>query len=455
MTFSISNVLVPYGDSYETINVHITDDRISAIEAVEPASEPCDRLLLPGFVNAHTHSTQVWQRGLIPQLPLELWLADLIDSGTNDLEQVYWGAVSTAVDTVLSGGTCVIDHAYLVRDRELETIAALVKGYKAVGIRAVIAPLIQDLQLSSGLPMGSASSPSSTQEILAMMDAIVQQFHQPEQGIYIGVGPTGFHRCSDALLQGCAELSDRYNLCRHMHLLETRSQKLLAQERYGITAVEQLRNLGILNDRTTLAHSVWITDQDIEILAQTGSTVVHNPVSNLRLGSGIAPILKCLKAGVNVAMGCDGAASNDAQDLLEAIKLGTILHNLVDPDYRSWLTPRSTVTMAALGGAKGIGLAAQTGTIEVGKAADLVLYDLSHPSLLPRTDPLQLLILGRPTNVVHSVWINGKPIVEAGQMRTVDITSLYQAFRDHKIPRPNFQTIHQLEARYREVMQRF
>lgn len=454
MNFSLQNVLIPQDESYSAIDLTITDDRISAIET-RTAIENCDRLLLPGFVNAHTHSTQVWQRGLIPQLPLELWLADLIDSSTKDLDLVYLGALSTAVDTVLSGGTCVIDHAYLVPNREIESVAALVKGYREVGIRAVIAPLIQDLPLPAGLPLGFPTSPYSTNETLAMMESIVQQFHQPEAGIYIGVGPTGFHRCSDALLQGCADLSDRYNLCRHLHLLETRAQKLLAQERYGISGVEHLRNLGVLNDRTTLAHSVWISDSDIEILAETRSTVVHNPVSNLRLGSGIAPILKCVQAGVNVAFGCDGAASNDAQDLLEAIKLGTILHNISDPDYRSWLTPSSTLRMAALGGAKGIGLADQIGSIEVRKLVDFVLYDLTHPSMLPQTDLAQLLVLGRPTNVVDRVWINGKSVVESGKILTIDTASLYQELRDRKIPRSHFQTINQIEARYREVMKQF
>ncbi len=452
---SIQNVLVSQDGNYQAIDVQITHDRISAIDPAKTSIDECNQLLLPGFVNAHTHSTQVWQRGLIPQLPLELWLADLIDSSTNDLEQLYLGALSTAVDTVLSGGTCVIDHAYIVPNREIESVAALVKGYREVGIRAVIAPLIQDLPFTSGLPGKSSGSPSSTDETLALIDSIVQQFHQPEHGIYIAVGPTGFHRCSDALLQGCAALSDRHNLCRHTHLLETRAQKLLAQERYGMSGVEHLHHLGFLNDRTTLAHSVWISDSDIEILAETRSTVVHNPVSNLRLGSGIAPILKCVQAGVNVAFGCDGAASNDAQDLLEAIKLGTILHNVSDPDYRSWLTPHSTLAMAAMGGAKGVNLADQTGSIEVGKAADLVLYDLSHPSLLPQTDPVQLLVLGRPTHVVDRVWINGKPIVEAGNVLTIDTAALYQALRDRKVPRSSFQTINKIEAQYRDVMKRF
>lgn len=467
MDFSIQNVLVPQGETYETIDIQVVAGRIHSIapssqaDAQSTAISGQDRLLLPGFVNGHTHSSQVWQRGLIPQLPLELWLADLFDSTPANLEQFYLGALSTAVDTILSGGTCVVDHAYLVPTRELETVAELVRGYRQVGIRAVIAPLIQDMPFVAGLPSGSSLPhspyPRSTDELLQLMEAIVQRFHQPEEGIYIGMGPTGFHRCSDKLLEGCAALSDRYHLCQHAHLLETKAQKLLAQERYGISAVEHLHRLGFLNDRTSLAHCVWLTDSDIEILAATRSTVVHNPVSNLRLGSGIAPILRCLQAGVNVSFGCDGAASNDAQNLLEAIKLGTILHTITDPDYQRWLSPHITLTMAALGGATGINLADQFGSLSVGKAADLVLYDLMHPSLLPCNDPVQLLVLGRPTEVVDRVWINGKPIVQQGQILTIDVEDLRRELADRSRGShpPQFQSIQQVEPHYRKVIKRF
>jgi cytosine/adenosine deaminase-related metal-dependent hydrolase len=124
--------------------------------------------------------------------------------------------------------------------------------------------------------------------------------------VNILVAPTGIQLCSDALFEGCIELSDRYNLCRHAHLLETKAQKKLAQEKYGCSAVEHLNALGYLSPRTSLAHCVWLSDDDIAILAETRSTGGSQSLSNLRLGSGIAPILKYRQAGVNVAFGCDG-----------------------------------------------------------------------------------------------------------------------------------------------------
>ncbi|HEY9668052.1 MAG TPA: amidohydrolase family protein, partial [Coleofasciculaceae cyanobacterium] len=258
----------------------------------------------------------------------------------------------------------------------------------------------------------------------------------------------------DALFEGCIELSDRYNLCRHSHLLETKAQQKLGGEKYGCSAVEHLKRIGYLSDRTSLAHCVWLDDADIEILAETRSTVVHNPLSNLRLGSGIAPILKYRQAGVNVAFGCDGASSNDSQDLLEAIKMGSILHNITDMDYRHWITPRQAVEMASLGGAQGLNAADELGSLTIGKKADLVLYDLTSLSLLPRTDPIGLLILGRPTNAVDSVWVNGKQIVADGNVTTIDVNALRQELFERSQWSTNRQSqmVRQIEAHYRSVM---
>ncbi|WP_035987991.1 amidohydrolase family protein [Leptolyngbya sp. KIOST-1] len=463
----IQSVLTLQNGTLETVDVLLMGDRIHSVAPartlpVAPHQrliDGTDRLLLPGFVNGHTHSSQVWQRGLIPQLPLELWLAHVFDSTPQQLDQFYWGAVSTAVDTLMSGGTCVMDHAYVIPGQELETVDALVRGYKAVGIRAVIAPLIQDLPFASGLPKGcllpQGASPRSSAELIGLMEEIVAEFHDPASGIYIGVGPTGFHRCSDELLAGCGELSDRLDLCYHTHLLETRAQHRLAQERYGISAVQHLHNLGCLTPRTSVAHGVWIDEGDIDILARSGSTLVHNPVSNLRLGSGLAPVLKSLQAGLNVAIGCDGAASNDAQNMLEAIKLGTILHNVTDEDYEHWLTPEQAVAMATAGGAKGVNLGDRTGTLAPGMDADLVLYNLDHPDLLPRTNPLQLLVLGRPTDVLESAWVQGRQLVHQGQLLTVDTAALHHHLRHQSVAAPDLPIQHRwAEAHYRNVMLR-
>ncbi|TAE61672.1 MAG: amidohydrolase [Nostocales cyanobacterium] len=463
MNFTIKKALIAVTNGYTTTDVQVVNGTITAIgedlDIIGTEINGEHKLLLPGFFNAHTHSSEKWQRGIIPPLPLELWLAHLYDFTPLDTEQVYLSALGTAVETLLSGGTSVVDHLVLIPGQELETITTAVRAYQQVGIRAFIAPLIQDESLTAGLP-GGKSLPEHesyfrpTAETLGIIEEAIIKFHHPESGINILVAPTGIQLCTDALFTGCAELSERYQLCRHTHLLETKAQKKLAQEKYGCSGVEHLDQIGFLNDKTSLAHCVWLTDDDISILAKTQSTVVHNPLSNLRLGSGIAPVLKYIQSGVNVTFGCDGASSNDSQDLLEAIKIGSILHNVTDFDYQSWITPRQAVEMASLGGAKGLGLADQLGSLTVGKKADLVLYDLQSLSLLPRTDPIGLLVLGRPVNVVNCAWVNGKQIIANGKFTTVDVEELKTELfnRSQWETRGTSPGVAQIETHYRQVM---
>ncbi|KAB8331319.1 amidohydrolase [Scytonema tolypothrichoides VB-61278] len=464
MNFTIQNVLIATVDDYATVDVQVVDGAIAAIaptlDVIGTTINGENKLLLPGFFNAHTHSPEMWQRGIIPPFPLELWLAQLYDFAPLDTEKVYLSALGTAVETLLSGGTSVVDHLILIPGKELETIATAVRAYKEVGIRAFVSPLIQDESITAGIPSGETTALThkpyfrSTQATLELIEEAVKQFHRPDEGVGILVAPTGIQLCSDALFQGCIELSDKYNLCRHSHLLETKAQEKLAQEKYGCSAVEHLGRIGYLGDRTSLAHCIHLSDTDITILAETKSTVVHNPLSNLRLGSGIAPILKYRQAGVNVSFGCDGASSNDSQDLLEAIKIGSILHNITDFDYQHWITPRQSVEMASLGGAKGLNMADTLGSLTVGKKADLVMYDLTSLSLLPRTDPIGLLILGRPTNAVESVWVNGKQIVADGKVTTINVDDLRQQLFEHSQwdTKRKSETVAQLEAHYRTVM---
>lgn len=463
MDFTIQGALIPTKHGYDTVDVQIVAGHIAAIapdlSVVGTIVNGRDRLLLPGFVNAHTHSSEMWQRGAISMVPLELWLAELYDFTPLQPEQIYLSALGTAVETLLSGGTTVMDHLVLIPGQELETLAAAVRAYREVGIRAFIGPLIQDQPLTAGLPTRGKPQTleayiRSAADAIALLQTCVDQFHDPDTRISIVASPTGPQLCSNQLFEGYVEISDRHQLARHSHLLETRAQKLLAQERYGCSAVEYLKQVNFLGTRTSLAHSVWLDQPDIEILAATGSTVVHNPLSNLRLGSGIAPVLQYRAAGVNVSIGCDGASSNDSQDLLEAIKLGSILHNVTDVDYRHWITPRQAVEMASLGGVTGLGLQDRLGSIEVGKEADLVLYDLTNLSLLPKTDPIGLLVLGRPTQVVDSVWVKGDRVVAEGKVTTIDVDNLRRTLFEQSqwATDRTSVTLPKFETRYRNLM---
>ncbi len=461
-TTTIQSVLIPTESYYRTVDVQITGDTITAIGTdLTPVGTCIDgrnKLLLPGLINTHTHSTEVWQRGRILPYPLELWLADLHAHPQLTLEQVRLSSLSTALDTLKSGGTSVLDHLALLPGQEIETVATAAQAYRDIGIRAFIGPLIQDEPDSFGVPRGRQALSTqpfyrSTADVLGLMRHIIKTFHQPDQGISIVVAPTGPQLCSDQLFEGCIELSQEFELCRHTHLLETQAQRLLGYEKYGCSSVEHLDRLGYLGPQTSLAHCVWLEDPDIRILAQTQASVVHNPLSNLRLGSGIAPVLKYRQAGINVCFGCDGAASNDAQDLLEAIKIGSLVHNVTDFEYRHWLTPRQSVEMAAQGGAIALHLGDQLGSLTVGKQADMVLYDLTNLSFLPSYDPVNMLIWGRPNHVVDSLWVRGRQLIADSKLLTLDEEAFRATFLSYQYGCSESTTTQEtLEHHYRSIM---
>jgi 5-methylthioadenosine/S-adenosylhomocysteine deaminase len=219
VSYTIQDVLIPTDTGYETVCVTLDGDRITAIRGTAQASAAAEgtvvdgrnKLLLPGFVNAHTHSSEMWQRGMIPPLPLELWLANLYDFVPLEPEQVYLSALGTAIETLLTGGTTVVDHLVLIEGKERETIAAAVRAYQEAGIRAFVMPLIQDEPAIAGLPsyqtpIDRTADPRTTAAVLALLEESVALWHRPEAGIHIGVAPTGIQLCSDALFEGCVAL---------------------------------------------------------------------------------------------------------------------------------------------------------------------------------------------------------------------------------------------------------
>mmetsp|Transcript_15617 Transcript_15617/g.25883 ORF Transcript_15617/g.25883 Transcript_15617/m.25883 type:complete len:494 (-) Transcript_15617:460-1941(-) len=460
MTF-IKNVLVPTlaldpnasvpfepSERYVKIDVEIEGEIISKVSRHEEGSSAPDDaidaskwMILPGFVNCHTHSGEMWTRGQVDPFPLELWLEQLYKTHLEP-EMLYYSSMATAVETLLSGGTAVMDHVVLIPGKELECLEWVVKAYEDTGIRAFIGPLMGDLPLRDCLPRtkvgsedGDEVDPSffnasydsaTTERLIGLMKEAIERFHKRSPNINIAVAPTGIQLCTDALYIAFKELSEKHDLIRHTHFLETKIQKHLAQEKYnGQTAGEHLLEIGFLDYRTTCAHSIHLVDRDIEALAKASATAVHNPLSNLRLGSGISPILDFQKAGVNVTFGCDGSASNDSQDLLEAIKVGTILHAITRKDYRQWPSAYDSIRLATQGGAKAINMTNQTGFIGVGRKADIALYDLCDLSMLPLNDPIGMLVLGRPVRgVVREVWVNGRHVVSQGKPTGIDMDTM-------------------------------
>jgi 5-methylthioadenosine/S-adenosylhomocysteine deaminase len=226
------------------------------------------------------------------------------------------------------------------------------------------------------------------------------------------------------LLALCQELAERYDTGIHTHLLETQVQAMLAQQRYGVTQVQPLQRLGLLTPRLSCAHTIWIDEDDVERLADAQAVVVHNPGSNLKLGTCLAPIPTMLACGVTVALGTDGVSTNDSPDLHRAMHLAAILHRPHEPRRARWVSAREARRMATQGGAKALRLAGQIGAIAVGMRADLVLYDLTAPQWVPLNDPIQHLVHVEDGSAVDTVLINGRVVVDQGPVTTFDAAAL-------------------------------
>jgi cytosine/adenosine deaminase-related metal-dependent hydrolase len=219
-------------------------------------------------------------------------------------------------------------------------------------------------------------------------------------------------------------LADTLGVGIHIHVLESKTQGVITQQRYGMTAVAHLERIGFLGPYVTMAHCVWVPDPDFERIARAGATVAHNPASNLQLGSGVAPVRGMLAAGVNVALGTDSSASSDTLNMFEACRLAGMLHNHHTADFRTWPTPGQVLRMATVHGARALGPGAAVGALEAGRAADFVGLDRRRYPLVPLNDPKLQVVYCETGVSVDTVVIDGRPVMEGGRILTFDEAAL-------------------------------
>ena len=292
-------------------------------------------LAIPGLINAHTHSPENPLRGGATCLRLEPWLAQMLGGGGPfDAEDHYACALAGAVEMLLGGTTAVIDHLWMTAF-EQDAIDAAMRAYRDIGIRAAVAPLIDDCDSTVALAtrLGVSVPPGETllglpavwppvSELSALLRSAIGEWHGQEGGrLQVFAGPGGVQWCSDELLASFGEIARAEGTGIQLHLLETEFQDRACRDRFGESAVAALDRLGVLGSNCSLAHSVWVDEADVELIAERGATVVHNPGANQRLGSGRAPVPSLLAADVTVALGTDGSASSDNQDMWDAVKL--------------------------------------------------------------------------------------------------------------------------------------
>jgi 5-methylthioadenosine/S-adenosylhomocysteine deaminase len=244
------------------------------------------------------------------------------------------------------------------------------------------------------------------------------------------VGPSGIHWCSPRLLESCLALAEQYQTGMHLHAVETELQAAVIHETLGTGGIRYLEAMHLLHEGTSLAHTIWMDEGDLDILARTGATVVHNPVSNLRLGSGRFPFPAALQHGVAVALGSDGSASNDNQNMFSVLKLVGLMHNQPDVDYMTWPQATQILHAATQGGAHALGLPHALGKVEPGQLADLVMLDLETDAFLPLRDPYLHLVYCERGASVDTVIVNGTIVVENSRLCTIDEQEIRREIRE-------------------------
>ena len=366
-------------------------------------------VVLPGLINGHTHAAMTIFRGLADDLPLMDWLQEHIFPAERKLTEdwVYWGTLLACAEMILSGTTTFCDM-YLFEHKVAEAA-------KAAGMRALVGEVLYDFPSPNYGPIENG---------LHYTEELANRWRD-DPLVRIAVEPHAPYTCSPSLLKDCRELASRLNVPLVIHLSENQAEVDQILERYGNRPVAHLANLGFLGPDLIADHCVAVDEADMQLLARFGVHVVHNPESNMKLASGVAPVPRLLELGVNVALGTDGCASNNDLDLFGEMDTCAKLHKVATLDPT--VVPAETALgMATRNGASALGLAGEVGELTEGYRADLIAVDFQKPHLTPLYDPVSHLVYAaRGSDVRHSI-IQGKLVMEDRKLLTMDVTEVME-----------------------------
>lgn len=366
------------------------------------------QVLLPGLVNAHGHAAMSLLRGYADDQPLMTWLNDHIwPTETRFVsEDFVRDGVDLAIADLLLGGTTTFSDQYFFPDVAAEQAAR-------AGIRAqMVFPVID-------VPTAWARTPA---EYLEKGIALFHQYRHHDL-VEIGFGPHSNYTVSEDTLKQVVTYANELDAVIQIHLHETQGEVLMSVENIGERPLDQLARIGMLGPRTQCVHMTAMADSDIETVAEHGAHIVHCPRSNMKLASGICPVQKLLDRGINVALGTDGAASNNRLSMLNEMQTAALLAKL-DQLEPTALSAVDALEMATLGGARALGMEDRCGSIEVGKRADLIALDMTQPATLPMHNPISQVVYATSGGELTWSWVDGRAVVRDGALTTLDLADL-------------------------------
>ena len=406
--------------------------------------DAANRLVVPGFINAHYHSHDTLAKGTMEETPLETWRLLALPPAypKRSREEIKARTLLGALECLRSGMTTVQDMVTLY-PFDPEHLDAVVEAYEEIGIRAVVALQYGDIKGIDTIPFwreifpeelhGSLSTAAEPDPGFDQLAYFVDTYLEPGQDSRSGsdligwaLGPSAPERCSPALIERTVALSQKYDLPIFSHIYESKGMALQARREYpqhGGSLIRRLHREGLLGPRLNLAHSVWLTPAEIELLGETGTNVVINPLSNMKLKSGIPPIRALQDAGISLGLGCDNCSCSDAQNMFQAMKLFCLMVAVSHIDGGPAQAPQA-FKAATQGGAHAVGRDDELGQIAVGREADLVLIDLTDPSFVPLNSALRQLVYTEGGRGVKTVIVAGRVVIQDGHLMTMDEASL-------------------------------
>ncbi len=431
-----SDILIE-GDTIKEISKNIVP------EGDEAVTDCLGLLITPGFVNAHLHSDENMFKGLYDNLPLELWMLYSYppspEYGDFPERLVYLRTLAGAIEQIRSGITSCQDDVSGHPRTTADTHRIIFKAYEDIGMRANISTSALHKNFLDTIPYLRDYVPAELQkkffdpipmsEELAEAEKIIKEWNG-KGNFKVTLSPIAPQRCTDEYNVRVYELAEKYDLPYHTHICETRMQRETGFEFYGKTIIQHCKELGILSDRTTIAHGNWLDDRDIEIAAETGINVVHNIVSNLKLGSGIMPYTKMAESGVHICLGTDGTSSNDSQNMFEVMKTAALVHKVTQPDYNRWPSAGQIIDNAVKGGARSLMREDEIGSVEPGKKADLLMFDLSAYSFTPLNDIKNHIVYCENGSHIKNVMIGGVMVMKDGELTTIDERAVLSELRE-------------------------
>jgi 5-methylthioadenosine/S-adenosylhomocysteine deaminase len=468
-------------NEYERADIFIRGSKIVSIgqDFQIPQDEPDLRIInasgllaMPGLVNAHVHTPGNFVRGTLDNLPLEIFMlyeVPPLSDNPPDYRTNYVRTMLGTMEMLKLGITSVQDDAFYVPVPSPEAIDGLMQSYTDSGIRCVATldqpnvveyekyPYLYDL-LPDSIREGMENAPiMETKELLELYQYLLDNWHNTSDGrVRAGASISTPHRVKVDYFGALSDLSKAHDIPLNMHILETKLQRVFGEIKYKKSLVRYASDLGFLDERVVVIHAVWVDDFDVELMATAGCSVAHNPVCNLRLGSGVMTFRRHADAGINICLGSDEACTDDTHNMWIVAKVAGLIHSITEPDYRQWPKAQEILWCLTRGGARAMRMDDQVGVLAPGYEADLILVDLNTLNFTPLNDIYRQLIYCETGSSVVMTMVAGQVVYEDGKLLTVDEEAIKEEAREimksyRKDMEKTWEAARRLEPYYREM----